>query len=137
MDLNKPSIIHFPTFGSSQIGFLSFIQENKGLPFPVKRLYWVSKTPIEVTRGHHAHKNLKQVIIAANGSLNVLLEGLNEEKHTFVLEESTYGLYIPAGYWREIRFSENAVLLCIASDIYDENDYIRDYSEFKKLQQKL
>jgi dTDP-4-dehydrorhamnose 3,5-epimerase-like enzyme len=133
MNQNNIKIIHFPTFGSSEIGFLSFIEDGKGLPFQVKRVYWVSKTPIEVARGHHAHKALHQIIIAANGRLKIKLESISGEKKEFELSESTYGLYVPPGWWREIEFSENAVLLCLVDAEYDEADYIRDYEEFKRL----
>ena len=82
-------------------------------------------------RGGHAHKKLNHVIFAVSGIITFTTEDLQGNKETFVLDTPNKGLFIPEKIWRDIQFSHNAVLLCLASEIYDVEDYIRDYSEFK------
>jgi len=125
----KAQLIDFGKVGSSALGFITIAEQ---LPFEIKRVYWTYYAPHEVIRGHHAHKNLRQVIFAVSGVITFELENKQGEKQQFVLEKPELGLYIPQYYWRTIKFSHNAVLLCLASEAFDEGDYIRDYSEFKK-----
>ena len=89
-------------------------------------------TPQDVQRGNHAHKNLEQVIICTSGVLVINLENKSGNKLTFTLDSPDMGLYISSGYWRTLDFSKNTVLLCLASQSYEEDDYIRDYDVFKK-----
>jgi hypothetical protein len=127
-----PQLIEFPKIGSPALGYIT-VAENSGLPFTVKRVYWTYFTPDSVERGQHAHYALEQVIFATSGRIEFTLEALDGKVETFVLDSPNKGLYIPRGYWRTIKFSHNAVLLCLASLEYDENEYIRDYSAFKAL----
>ncbi len=133
MSDKKPYIIDFPKIGDSNLGYISVAETQKNIPFEIKRVYWTYFTPNEVTRGGHAHKALSQVIFAVAGIITFTTEDLRFNKETFVLDNPNMGLFIPEKIWRDIKFSHNAVLLCLASEIYDETDYIRDYSEFKVL----
>jgi dTDP-4-dehydrorhamnose 3,5-epimerase-like enzyme len=128
IDIPKAQLINIGKLGSSPLGFIS-VAEN--LPFEVKRVYWTYYAPHEVIRGHHAHKKLHQFIFAVSGIIKFDLENVLGEKNHFVLDSPELGLYIPPLHWRTIQFSHNAVLLCLASSIFDEADYIRDYTDFK------
>jgi len=126
-ELEIPKIISPEGMGS-----LSFV-EKEIIPFPIKRVYYLYDVPFNGERGGHAHKNLFQVLIALNGSFELLLDDGKRTKK-IVLDSPAIGLFIPNGIWREInKFSKNSVCLVLASDDYDENDYIRTYQEFKKI----
>jgi hypothetical protein len=106
------------------------VVENNTLPFEMKRVYYLYDIPSSANRGGHAHKNLKQVLIAISGSFDVIVkDGVTEEKIT--LNKPNVGLLINTNIWRELdNFSSGAVCLVIASAIFDESDYIRNYQEF-------
>ncbi len=111
-------------------GNLSFVEENRHIPFPIRRLYWLYDVPGGAERGSHAHKKLYQFIIAASGSFRVVLDD-GKEKRSFFLNRSYQGLLVPPGLWRDLEdFSSGAVCMVLASEYYDEDDYIRDYQEF-------
>ena len=112
-------------------GNLTFIEENRHIPFQIKRVYYLYDVPGGESRGGHAHKQLQQFIIAANGSFDVVLDdGSSVERHH--LNRSYYGLYIPTMVWRELdNFSSGSVCLVLASSYFDEQDYIRDYDVFR------
>jgi dTDP-4-dehydrorhamnose 3,5-epimerase-like enzyme len=129
----KPCILLFDKIGNSTIGYVSIAENNKNIPFKIKRTYWTYYTPNEVIRGNHAHKSLNQVIVAVSGEIKFSLEDINNNKSEFILSNPWQGLFIPPYHWRTIEFSHNAVLLCLASEEYDEQDYIRSYDEFKKM----
>jgi len=117
---------------SDRRGNLTVIEGNQDIPFDVKRVYYLYDVPGGESRGAHAHKALYQLIIAANGSFTVTL---NDGKHkkAYNLNRSYYGLLVVPGIWRVLDdFSSGAVLLCLASEHYEEDDYIRNYKEFKK-----
>lgn len=127
-----PALIEFSKIGSPALGYIS-VAQNSNLPFEVKRVYWTYFTPDSVIRGHHAHHQLEQVIFATSGRIEFTLEDIHGEQEHFVLDSPNLGLYIPRLYWRTIKFSHNAVLLCLASMEYSEDEYIRDFDEFKQL----
>ena len=110
---------------------------NKGMdtayiPFKIKRVYYMYDTAKGVTRGRHAHKSLEQILICIYGSCKILLDN-GYEKKIVPLEKPYEGLYVENNMWREMfDFSKDAVLMVLASELYDENDYIRDYDEFLK-----
>ena len=132
LKFDKVKIVHFPQIIEPR-GNLSFIEGNNHIPFSIKRVYFLYDVPSGAKRGGHAHKTLNELIIALSGSFDVVLDdGINKKK--FFLNRPHYGLFIPFGLWREIEnFSSNSVALALASDFYYEEDYIRDYSIFKKM----
>ena len=125
-----PTIINFPKIGNPSLGYIS-LAEKENLPFEVKRIYWTYFTPDDVERGGHAHYELEQILVAVAGKITVNTEMPRGEKNTFVLESPHHGLLIPKLCWRKMKYTHNAVQMCIASIAYDEKDYIRDYNDFK------
>lgn len=114
-------------------GQLVALEEFKDIPFEIKRVYYMYDTGEGVRRGYHAHKSLEQILICIHGSCKILLDNGNEKK-IVSLEKPYEGLYINNDIWREMYdFSEDAVLMVLASDYYKEEDYIRNYDEFIKL----
>lgn len=117
-------------------GNLTFIEGGKHIPFPIKRTYWIYDVPGGETRGGHAYKELEELIVALSGSFDVVLDD-GFEKKTYSLNRSYVGLYVPKGMWRQIEnFSTNALAMVLASDKYDEHDYIRNYDEFSRYVRK-
>ncbi|MGC9977154.1 MAG: FdtA/QdtA family cupin domain-containing protein [Syntrophales bacterium] len=113
-------------------GNLTFIENEKHIPFQIKRVYYLYDVPGGESRAGHAHKNLHQLLIAASGSFDVIVYDGKDNKR-FHLNRSYYGLYVPPLIWREIdNFSSGSVCLTLASTPYDENDYLRDYDSFIK-----
>lgn len=112
-------------------GNLTPIEGGRDLPFDIKRIYYLYDVPSGESRGAHAHKELQQLIIAANGSFTITLDD-GHNKKAFTLNRPYQGLYVVPGIWRDLDdFSSGAVLLCLASEHYKAEDYIRDYSDFK------
>ncbi len=113
-------------------GQLVALEEHKDIPFEIKRVYYMYDTTEGVRRGFHAHKSLEQILICIHGSCKILMDN-GVEKKIVPLEKPYEGLYISNNIWREMYdFSEDAVLMVLASDFYTEDDYIRDYDEFLK-----
>lgn len=113
-------------------GMLVALEEFKDIPFEIKRVYYLYDTKEGVRRGYHAHKSLEQILVCIHGKCKVLLDN-GEEKKIVSLEKPYEGLYITNDIWREMYdFSQDAVLLVLASDFYYEEDYIRDYETFKR-----
>ncbi|RSK40825.1 sugar 3,4-ketoisomerase [Hymenobacter perfusus] len=127
-----PQLFPLKKLGDDSIGFLS-IAENKALPFPVKRVYWTYLTPTTIIRGHHAHYELDQLIFAVNGSIRFELEWPGGHRATVELTDPSQGLLVPRLCWHTMTFTEGAVLLSLASEEYQEADYIRDYEVFRAL----
>jgi len=113
-------------------GSLVALEGNKSVPFDIKRVYYIFGTKEGVSRGFHAHRNLKQVAICVTGSCRFVLDNGKQRKEV-TLNKSTTGLLIDDLTWREMYdFSPDCVLMVLASEYYDESDYIRDYQEFLK-----
>ena len=111
-------------------GQLIAIEEYKDIPFDIKRVYYMYDTTEEAVRGKHAHKSLEQILICTSGSCKILLDD-GKNKKVVELNKPYEGLYISNAIWREMYdFSSDAVLMVLASNYYDESDYIRDYNEF-------
>jgi len=113
-------------------GNITIIQNGNDQPFTIKRIYYLYDVPGGSERGGHAHKKLYQLIVAASGSFDVILDD-NRNKKIVQLNRPYFGLLVVPGIWREIvNFSSGAICLVLASDKYDPGDYIRDYSNFQK-----
>lgn len=125
-------ILNFKVFGDSR-GKLISLEGSKNVPFEIKRIYYIYDTSPEQDRGMHAHKNLEQVIVAMDGACQFILDDGRNRKQIW-LNRPDIGLYIGKSMWREMRnFSYGCKLMVLASDYYNENEYIRDYSLFKRL----
>jgi len=125
-------VINFKVMGDER-GSLIAIEENHNTPFDIKRVYYIFGTKEGVRRGFHAHKNLKQIAIAVSGSCKFHLDDGKETKE-ILLDSPDKGLLIEGLIWREMYdFSPNCVLMVVASEYYDESDYIRDYDEFLRV----
>ncbi|RBJ79151.1 WxcM-like domain-containing protein [Pseudomonas sp. MWU12-2534b] len=104
---------------------------EKAVPFEIKRIYYIYQTAEGISRGYHAHRNLKQVAICVTGKCRMVLDNGKTREETW-MDSPTKGLLIESMVWREMHdFSPNCVLLVLASEHYDESDYIRNYSEFR------
>ena len=111
-------------------GNLTFIEGGRHVPFDIKRIYYLYDVPGGAERGGHAHKGLEQLIIAMSGSFDILLDD-GVRKKRFHLNRSYFGLYVCPMIWREMdNFSSGAVCLVLASNLYDPEDYYRDYDQF-------
>ena len=125
----KVKMIQFQPHGDER-GMLIALEEKKNVPFEVKRIYLMYGTKAGVHRGKHAHKTLKQVLFCPCGACTISLDDGKERKEVR-LDKATEGLLVEACIWREMyNFSPEAVLMVLASDYYDESDYIRNYDEF-------
>ncbi len=125
-------LISFKIFGDSR-GKLISLENNTNIPFEIKRVYYIYDTLPSEIRGKHAHRNLQQVVVAMDGACEFLLDDGKEQK-TVWLNRPDVGLYIGNNMWREMRnFSYGCKLVVLASDFYDENEYIRNYDDFKEL----
>jgi uncharacterized RmlC-like cupin family protein len=127
-----PRIIDLPKFFDSR-GNLSVIEEDANVSFKIRRVYWIYDVPGGEHRGGHAFRETEELIVALSGSFDLVLhDGQNE--HRFSLNRSHYGVYVPRMIWRMLEnFSTNSLALIIASTDYNEEDYIRDFEEFKHL----
>lgn len=128
----EPHLFKFNKIGSPNLGYISVAENHENIPFDVKRVYWTYYTPQDVTRGGHAHLQLEQVIVAVSGTIIFNVEDLEGNENEFILDSPEKGLFLPKLIWRDIKFSHNAVLLCLASEKYIESDYIREYETFLK-----
>ena len=124
------SIVHLPKI-HNEAGNITALENNKNIPFDVKRVYYLYDVPGGAERGGHGHKNLQQFIMALSGSFDVVIDdGIN--KKVVHLDRPYIGLHIVAGIWRElINFSSGAICLVLASEKYTEEDYLRDFEAFK------
>lgn len=133
--MNSSYLIDFEIKGDSRGSLISF-ESNANIPFEVKRVYYIFGTQDGVKRGFHAHKNLTQLLICSSGSCKVSTYD-GKEKNIYSLSRPDSGLLISKIVWREMYdFSKDCVLMVLASDFYNEADYIRNYDEFMELVQK-
>ena len=131
--VNDCTIIELPVVHNVAGNITAINNGDRILPFEVKRVYYLYDIPGGESRGAHAHKELHQLIVAASGSFDITIgDGLT--KRTFNLSRPYMGLYLPPGLWREMdNFSSGSICLVLASEVYKEDDYIRDYDDFKNL----
>ena len=132
MTIDDVKVIELPKFADPR-GNLSFVEQLNHIPFEIVRTYWIYDVPGGENRGGHAFKLNEEFIVALSGAFDVTVDD-GEKKKRFTLNRSYYGLYVPAGLWREMEnFSTNSLALEFGSIHYDEADYIRDYPDFLKL----
>lgn len=132
MNLKKSKLIQLPRFLDVR-GNLSFVEEFKHIPFKIERTYWIYDVPGGGARGGHAYIENQEFIVALSGSFDVILDD-GQERNTYSLNRSYYGLYVPQGIWREMEnFSTNSLALVLSSTQYNPEDYIYDYQQFKSL----
>lgn len=132
MTVEDVKIVELPRFLDTR-GNLSFAEQNNHIPFEIKRTYWIYDVPGGESRGGHAYKKNQEFIVSLSGAFDVIVDdGINQKR--FTLNRSYYGLYIPAGLWREMEnFSTNSLALEFGSEHYSKEDYIRNYEQFKSL----
>jgi hypothetical protein len=132
----KPGhIINLPKIADPR-GNLTVAEELKNVPFDVKRVYWLYDVPAGESRGGHAHRRCREFIVAVGGSFTVTLND-GTSTHTYLLNHPYQGLLVDTGTWRTLDdFSSGAVCLVLASELFDEEDYIYDFDEFLKYKQR-
>lgn len=127
-------LVEFASLSDDRGGLIS-LEANKNVPFDIRRVYYLYATKSGVRRGFHAHRDLKQLIVAVNGSCRFLLDD-GSERREVLLDDPGKGLIVESNIWREMYdFSEDCVLMVLASAHYDESDYIRNYSDFLKMKE--
>jgi hypothetical protein len=131
--MTTPYLISFPKLGASEIGFISVTEQEKLIPFEIQRVFWTYYTPESIVRGRHAHFHTEQVLIAAAGRITVTTEMPDGSVGVHRLEDPHVGLYIPPHAWHTMQYSHSAVQLVFASHPYDEQDYIRQYDQFREV----
>ena len=131
MSLDLCRIIDLPKIPDHR-GNLTFIESQNHVPFDIRRVYYLYDVPGGAERGGHAHRELHQLIVAMSGSFDVLIDD-GFKKQRYHLNRSHYGLYLCPMIWRELdNFSSGSVCMVLASTLYSESDYLRDYNEFFK-----
>lgn len=132
MNVKDVKLVELPRFLDAR-GNLSFVEQLNHIPFIIKRTYWIYDVPGGENRGGHAFIHNEEFIVALSGAFDVIVDD-GENKQKFTLNRSYYGLYVPAGLWREMEnFSTNSVALEFGSILYDEKDYIHDYTEYLRM----
>lgn len=129
-------VIHIKTVPTVNSGELSFFEAMKDIDFEIKRIYYISKVPEGTRRGFHAHKKLKQMLFCPYGRIQLILENKNGREE-IELSDPSIGVVINEPTWREMLWIQKDSVLCVAaSELYDENDYLRNYEDFKKYLEK-
>jgi len=131
MSLEDVKLIKLPKILDER-GNLSFLEQNAQAPFEIRRVYWIYDVPGGEERGGHSYFVNEEVIVALSGSFDVVLND-GHSQQTFSLNRSYYGLYVPAGIWRQMNnFSTNSLAFILASTDFDEKDYERDFNKFRE-----
>lgn len=133
--MDNPFLIHFPKIGAPEIGYISVMEQQQLVPFEVKRIFWTYHTPESVVRGRHAHHVTEQVLIAVAGRITITTELADGVIQSFRLEDPHMGLYVPPHTWHTMQYSHSAIQVVLASSPYDEQDYVRNYDEFRRIWQ--
>lgn len=134
--MKQPQLINLPKITDPR-GNLSFLEGSKHIPFEIKRAYWIYDVPGGETRGGHAFREQEEFIVAMSGSFDVIIDTGKSRKRKFSLNRSYFGLYVPAGCWRQmLNFSTNSIALVLASTPYHESDYIRNQEDFRTFASK-
>jgi len=131
-----PKLINLPKIEDPR-GNLSFIEELEHIPFKIERTYWIYDVPGGEIRGGHAFKEQQEFIVALSGSFDVVVDD-GQAKQTYSLNRSYYGLYLPAGLWRQMQnFSTNSLALVLSSTHFSQEDYIYNHKDFLKFREVL
>ena len=134
MTIDDVKIVELPKFLDAR-GNLSFVEQNNHIPFEIKRTYWIYDVPGGESRGGHAYRLNQEFIVALSGAFDVVVDD-GIRKKTITLNRSYYGLFIPSGLWRVIEnFSTNSLALEFGSEHFNDEDYIRDYEQFKSMKE--
>jgi oxalate decarboxylase/phosphoglucose isomerase-like protein (cupin superfamily) len=129
-----PHLLTFSQIGDASIGYLSVAETAvPPLPFAVQRVFWTYGTPDNILRGRHAHRATEHVLLAVAGRIIVTLESATGELEVFRLESPHVGLYVPPSVWHTMQYSPGAVQLALASQPFEEENYIRDYPTFQEV----
>jgi len=129
--MSTVKLVNFKALGDERGGLVS-LEGNRDIPFDIKRVYYIYDTEIGVARGFHAHRDLKQIAICVKGSCKFIIDN-GRDREEITLDSPLKGILIESMQWREMHdFSTDCVLMVLASELYDESDYIRDYQEFLK-----
>lgn len=129
MQIDKCRLIEFPKISDPR-GNLTFVEGGNHIPFDIRRVYYLYDVPGGATRAAHGHRTLSQVMIAMSGSFDVTVDD-GTSKRKLHLNRSYYGLYLPPMVWRDLdNFSSGSVCMVLASEVFDESDYFRDYGKF-------
>ena len=132
-NMNKVKMLEFPQFGDDR-GHLVVLEQNKQIPFDIKRVFYIYGSDKDVIRGQHANKKTQFVLINVAGKSKVKVADGEGNEAIFCLNRPHTGIYLPTMVWKDMYdFSEDSVLLVLASELYDSSEYIRDYSEFEKI----
>ncbi len=134
--MSKPELISFNKLGDPSVGYISVAESLTNVSFEIKRVFYTYYTPEEIVRGRHAHHNTEMLLIAVSGRIIVNTEMPNGDLSVFTLDKPNIGVYLPKYCWHTMQYSHNAVQLVLASTLYSEQDYIRDYTIFKALAPK-
>lgn len=137
MTQNSPQIISFHKISPLAEKDITINNSPNTDLFEIRRTYWIKYNNNEPSLSEHANKTIQQIIIPLHGELNIELEDSKNTKFQYTLNEHNKGLYIPPMYWKKIHYNSPLILLCFASEKFDENDYIRNYTDFKKYQNNL
>jgi hypothetical protein len=128
-----PFLLELPSFGTHSEGFITVAEMEHVIPFPIARAFWTIGTPVTVQRGGHAHHRTCMVIIALQGVITVETTMLYGGTKTHILDDPNVGLYLPIYCWHTLRYSPNSIQLVFASTLYEEEDYIRNFQDFRSL----
>lgn len=129
--MSKPHLVQFQRIDAEPGKTISVAEFEKALPFKVKRVYWIQYSAENESTVQHANKTQHQVIIPVSGKVWVQLSNNAGENFNYEISNSAQGLYVPPMHWKKLTYSKDVVLLCFSSDVYDENDYIRNHDLFK------
>lgn len=135
--MNKVKLINFDIKGGLN-GQLIAYEKNTGIDFEIKRVYSVTKVPKNSIRGYHAHKKTKQLLVCLNGEIEVMCENKAGEKEIYTISNNGLALYTEELVYHTVKYlADNTILMVLADLAYDENDYLRDYEEFKKYESSI
>lgn len=132
MNLLKPYLITLQEIATNEKA-IHVAEVGKQIPFDVKRTYWITPAIPKLEVGNHAHRKLSQVFVAVAGKIEVSLTDVSGNEQSFVLDSSSTGLFVPPLFWKKLIFSPDAILVCLTSHLYEEDDYIKNLSDFFSL----